>query len=123
MPLPDSVVHFVNAPRRLPFRQFLQDHDDRFVGFPSALIPVRRSTEIHHVAGLALAELVAVDGQLDQFAALARLYNFFSTMSLSTRGSRLRSAYICLRRRFSSSSSFSRFKALASIPLYLARHL
>ena len=55
--------------------------------------------------------------------SLPRALEFFSMTSRRIRLSSARSAYICLRLRFSSSSSFRRCTWLTSMPLYFAFHL
>ncbi len=55
------------------------------------------------------AYLTVLNQFLDQLPAGSRLYNFFSMISLRSSAFNLSSAYIRLRRLFSSSSSFIRF--------------
>jgi len=57
-----------------------------------------------------------------QFPPRGVSQSFFATTSFSARFSKERSAYICLRRRFSSSSARSRLTSEAYIPPYFDFH-
>ena len=62
-------------------------------------------------------------GPASQLSSPSWLYHFFAIISLAISALSRSSAYIFLRRRFSSSSSFMRCISEASMPPNLARHL
>src|SRR5690606_16864164 len=87
------------------------------------LVAVAGLTDAVGLARQPDADAAFSDGLPGQGAPPERLYHFFSRASLRSSDFSLSSAYIFFRRRFSSSSSFSRVIREASIPPYLARHL
>src|SRR6185503_7839911 len=87
------------------------------------LVPMRTTTHLNRSTGLSFAQSEFCNRITSQLTSFPYFESFFSIISFSTSCSRLKFAYICFRRRFSSSSSFILFTSLMLIPPYLAFHL
>src|SRR5215207_4694502 len=121
--VPQIVCHLATTPTRLPISQVLQLRCDRFVCSSLGLVAIRTTTDLHRATRLAFTQSKFSNGIPSQLTSFRYFESFFSIMSLSTSCSRLRFAYICFKRRFSSSNSFILFTSLMLIPPYLAFHL
>src|SRR6185503_8674812 len=124
LPLVSQIIgHLVTAPTRLLLCQLAELLDNGFIGGFLCLVAIGTTTDLDRATRLSFAQPKFRDRIAGQLTSLCYLESFFSMMSFSTSCSRLRFAYICFRRRFSSSSSFIRFTSLILIPPYLAFHL
>src|SRR2546423_2652873 len=85
----------------------------------SRLIPVGASIHGHELAGFASRVMKLAHHQRDILPLTYKLQPFFRITALSASLSRLRSATMCLSRRFSSSTSLSRRAPLTSLSPYL----
>src|SRR6266498_3111702 len=117
------ICHLGTAPARLPVRQLLQFFCDRFISCAFGLVPMRTTAHLHRSTSLSFTQSEFCNRITSQLTSLFYLKSFFSMISFSTSCSRLRFAYICFKRRFSSSNSFIRFTSLMLIPPYFAFHL
>src|SRR6186997_775566 len=117
------VRHFVTAPTRLPLSQLTQFLGNGLICAFLCRVAIGTTTHLHCATRLAFTQSEFLDCVSSQFPSLFYLESFFSIISFSTSCSKLRFAYICFRRRFSSSNSFIRFTSLILIPPYLAFHL
>src|SRR5215207_11766016 len=117
------IAHLATTPTRLFVCHLLQFLDNRFIGHSLDLVAICTAADLHRATSLSLTQPELLDCVPSQFPSLCYLESFFSMISFSTSCSRLRFAYICFRRRFSSSNSFIRFTSLMLIPPYLAFHL
>src|SRR5512141_287072 len=121
--VPQIIGHLVTAPARLLRCQLAQLLNNGFIGGFLRLVAVGAPTDMDRPTRLAFTQSKLIDRILSQLSLLGYLESFFSMMSFSTSCSRLRFAYICFNRRFSSSNSFIRFTSLTLIPPYFAFHL
>src|SRR5215208_113173 len=117
------VSHLATAPARLPICQLAQFLENGLIGDFLWLVAIGTATYLHRATRLAFTQPELLNGITGQLTSFPYLESFFSIISFSTSCSRLRFAYICFKRRFSSSSSFIRFTSLMLIPPYLAFHL
>src|SRR5690349_10166529 len=117
------IGHLVTAPARLLLCQLAQFLSNGFICASFFLVAIHITIELDRMTGLSLTHSKFLNGIISQFALLRYLESFFSIISFNTSCSRLRFAYICFNRRFSSSNSFIRFTSLTLIPPYFAFHL
>src|SRR5215211_5991011 len=117
------ICHLATAPARLVVCQLTQFLNDGPIHRSPGLVPMRTTTHLNRSTSLSFAQSEFLHCITSQLTSLFYLESFFSIISFSTSCSRLRFAYICFKRRFSSSSSFIRFTSLMLIPPYLAFHL
>src|SRR5215208_4000906 len=118
------ICHLATTPARLFVSQLLQLFCDRFIFFSSlGRVTICTTAHLHRATSLSFTQPEFLDCITNQLTSFPYLESFFSIISFRTSCSRLRFAYICFRRRFSSSSSFIRFTSLMLIPPYLAFHL
>src|SRR6266498_3901191 len=117
------IAHLATAPARLLVCQLLQLLGNGLIHRSLGLVPMRTTAHLNRSTGLSFAQSKFCNRITGQLASLFYLESFFSMISFSTSCSRLKFAYICFNRRFSSSSSFIRFTSLMLIPPYFAFHL
>src|SRR5215216_5227737 len=121
--VPHVVRHLATAPTRLLVCQLAWLLHDRFICRSLCLVAIRTATDLHGATSLSFTQSKFLNCVPSQFPSFGYLESFFSIISFSTSCSKLRFAYICFKRRFSSSSSFIRFTSLTLIPPYFAFHL
>src|SRR6266508_543176 len=117
------IAHLATAPARLAVSQLAQFLGNLWIVLFSRLVAIGTAVQVHGSTRPAFTQAMLFDHILHQLTPFIYLESFFSMMSLSTSCSRLKLAYICFRRRFSSSNSFIRFSSLTLMPAYLAFHL
>ena len=110
------------AELRLLLCQFRERLDYLLVTLRPRAIAIDGTPKPDGSTGLPLAQPVLLLQLIGKLAPLSQSQSFFAITSFSARFSNDRSAYICLRRRFSSSSSRSRLMSEASMPPYFDFH-
>src|SRR5690349_4689732 len=117
------ICHFVATPTRLLHCQLTQLPSNGFIYHFLCLVAIGTTTDLDRATCLSFTHTKLLNRVSSQLSSFFYLESFFSMISFSTSCSRLRFAYICFKRRFSSSNSFMRFTSLILIPPYLAFHL
>src|SRR6476659_4176170 len=117
------INHLATTPARLLLYQLAQLLRNRLIGAAFRLVAIHITTQLDCATGLSLTGSKFLHGIARQLPFLLYFESFFSMMSFKISCSKLKFAYICFKRRFSSSNSFIRFTSLTLIPPYLAFHL
>jgi hypothetical protein len=103
-------------------RQLAQPRAQLFVALRSGPVAATGAIQLQQPTGAPFAHLISFDEQPRVVASRYRPQPFFSITAFSATLSRLRSATSVFSRRFSSSTSLSRFNSLTSSPAYFDFH-
>src|SRR4028119_1291881 len=113
-----TVVNFPKPPTRMSVGKFFYGLLDCLIGFLQRLIALHPARELNNTTGLTFTQPLINEFKTNQ-SLIGRPHYFFGNTSLMAWFSKLKSAYICFKPRFSSSNSFSRVNSDTCIPPYL----